>query len=221
MPGIKIGVAEEVITPSLGVPLAGFGAREGVAEGMHDELHVRAIVVEGDDMSVAIASASVISLPQPVIDASFTGNFSAEVSTWLSGAGWGWHIETGTHVLRLILSGAFDRYPSLQIIIGHLGEALPFMLPRIDEILSTELTKLHRPTGAYLRENLHYTISGFNFLPPFRDLLNEVGVDRIMFSADYPFGSMTEAHTFLDQLPVSPADRERIAHGNAEALMGF
>lgn len=159
--------------------------------------------------------------PQPVIDASFTGNFSAEVSTWLSGAGWGWHIETGTHVLRLILSGAFDRYPSLQIIIGHLGEALPFMLPRIDEILSTELTKLHRPTGAYLRENLHYTISGFNFLPPFRDLLNEVGVDRIMFSADYPFGSMTEAHTFLDQLPVSPADRERIAHGNAEALMGF
>jgi hypothetical protein len=75
--------------------------------------------------------------------------------------------------------------------------------------------------GAYLRENLHYTISGFNFLPPFLDLLFEVGVERIMFSADYPFGSMSQALTFLDQLPVSPADRERIAHGNAEVLMGI
>ena len=75
--------------------------------------------------------------------------------------------------------------------------------------------------GAYLRENLHYTFSGFNFLPPFLNLLLEVGVDRIMFSADYPFGSMLEAHTFLNQLPVSPADREKIAHGNAEVLMGI
>ena len=139
----------------------------------------------------------------------------------MAGAGWGWHIETAIHILRLILSGAIDRFPRLQLIIGHLGEALPFMLPRIDRQFSTEITKLHRPIGTYLRENLHYTVSGFNFLPPFLDLLFEVGVDRIIFSADYPFGSMSEAHTFLDQLPVSPADRERIAHGNAEVLMGI
>jgi len=159
--------------------------------------------------------------PQPVVDASYTGNFSAEVTTRLAMAGWGWHIETAVHVLRLILSGALDRYPRLQIIIGHLGEALPFMLPRINRNLPTEVTKLHRPMGAYLRENLHYTISGFNFLQPFLDLLLEVGVDRIIFSADYPFGSMSQALTFLDQLPVSPADRERIAHGNAEVLLGI
>ncbi len=157
--------------------------------------------------------------PQPVVDTSYTGNFSAEVTARLATAGWGWHIETAIHVLRLILSGALDRYPRLQIIIGHLGEALPFMLPRLDRTMPTELTKLHRPIGAYLRENLHYTISGFNFLPPFLDLLLEVGVDRIMFSADYPFGSMSQARSFLDQLPVSPADRERIAHDNAEVLM--
>ena len=84
-----------------------------------------------------------------------------------------------------------------------------------------EKTKLHRPMGAYLRENLHYTISGFNYLPQFLVLLLEVGVDRIMFSTDYPFGSMSQARTFLDQLPVSPADRERLAHGNAEVLMGI
>ena len=159
--------------------------------------------------------------PQAVVDASYTGNFSAEISALLAMAGWGWHIETAIHVLRLILSGALDRYPRLQIIIGHLGEALPFMLPRINRNLPTEITKLQRPMGAYLRENLHYTISGFNFLPPFLDLLFEVGVERIMFSADYPFGSMSQAHAFLDQLPVSPADRERIAHGNAEVLMGI
>jgi len=159
--------------------------------------------------------------PQQVVDVSYTGNFSAEITARLATAGWGWHIETAIHVLRLILSGALDRYPRLQIIIGHLGESLPFMLPRIDRSLPTEITKLHRLTGTYLRENLHYTISGFNFLPPFLDLLLEVGVDRIMFSADYPFGSMSQARTFLDQLPLSPADRERIAHGNAEVLMGI
>ena len=159
--------------------------------------------------------------PQPVVDASYTGNFSAEVTARLETAGWGWHIETAIHVLRLILSGALDRYPGLQIIIGHLGEALPFMRPRLDHTMPRGLTKLQRPIGSYLRENLHYTISGFNFLPPFLDLLLEVGVDRIMFSADYPFGSMSEARDFLDQLTVSPADKERIAHGNAEVLMGI
>jgi predicted TIM-barrel fold metal-dependent hydrolase len=157
--------------------------------------------------------------PQPVVDASYTGNFSAEITERLATAGWGWHIETAIHVLRIILSGVLDRYPRLQIIIGHLGEALPFMLPRIDHKLPTEMTKLHRSIGAYLRENLYYTVSGFNFLPPFLDLLLEVGVERIMFSADYPLGSNSDARTFLDQLPVSPADRERIAYKNAELLL--
>jgi len=157
--------------------------------------------------------------PQPVIEASYAGNYTAEVTDSLATAAWGWHIETAIHTLRLILSGAFDRYPRLQLVIGHLGEALPFMLPRIDSRLPMAVTKLHRPIAAYLRENLHYTISGFNFTPPFLDLFLEVGANRIMFSADYPFGSMSQARTFLDQLPVSPADKVRIAHGNAELLL--
>jgi predicted TIM-barrel fold metal-dependent hydrolase len=157
--------------------------------------------------------------PRPVIDASYTGNFTAEVTALLAAAGWGWHIETAIHTLRLILSGAFDRYPRLQLVIGHLGEALPFMLPRIDRNLPMTVTKLHRSIGAYLRENVHYTVSGFNFTPTFLDLFLEVGASRIMFSADYPFGSMSQARTFLDQLPVSPADKEKIAHGNAELLL--
>jgi uncharacterized protein len=157
--------------------------------------------------------------PQAVIATSYTGNYAPEVAGLLATAAWGWHIETAIHVLRLILSGAFDRYPSLQLVVGHLGEGLPFMLPRLELALPTEVTKLDRPIDAYLRENLHYTFSGFNYLPPFLDLLLQVGVERIMFSADYPYASMARARTFLDELPVSPADKERIAHGNAERLL--
>jgi predicted TIM-barrel fold metal-dependent hydrolase len=84
-----------------------------------------------------------------------------------------------------------------------------------------QLTKLKRPIGDYLRENLHYTFSGFNYTPNFLDLLFQVGIDRIMFSADYPYGSMQAARNFLEQLPISPADKNRIAHGNAEHLLGL
>lgn len=157
--------------------------------------------------------------PQPVIQTSYVGNFSPAVSAQLAAAGWGWHIETAIHVLRIILSGIFDHYPKLQFVIGHLGEALPFMLPRLDHNLPTQLTKLMRPIGDYLRENIFYTFSGFNFTPNFLDLLFQVGVDRIMFSADYPYGSMLAARNFLEHLPVSPADINRIAHGNAEHLL--
>lgn len=155
--------------------------------------------------------------PPAVVEASYSG-FRPEVSFMFANAGWGWHIETGVHVLRMILGGVFDRFPKLQVIVGHMGEALPFMLSRVD-IMTPEITGLDRPIGAYLRENVHYTFSGFNFTPTFLDLLLQVGVDRIMFSADYPYGSMAQARAFLDRLPVSPADRERIAHGNAERLL--
>jgi len=157
--------------------------------------------------------------PKPVIDASYTGNFAPVVTTLLATAAWGWHVETANHVLRLILSGAFDRYPRLRLVIGHLGECLPFMLPRLDLGLPPDVTKLDRSVGSYLRENVHYTFSGFNYTSTFLDLLLQVGGDRIMFSTDYPYGSMAQARTFLDQLPVSPADKERIAHGNAERLL--
>jgi predicted TIM-barrel fold metal-dependent hydrolase len=121
----------------------------------------------------------------------------------------------------MILGGVFDRYPKLQVVIGHLGEGIPFMLPRMNKNLPKEITKLERPLAAYLRENVHYTFGGFNFPATFLDLLLEVGVGRIMFSVDHPYGSMAEARAFLQQLPVSEADRERIAHGNAEKLLGL
>jgi len=157
--------------------------------------------------------------PRPVIEASYSG-FSPIVTDILSGAGWGWHIETAIHVIRLILGGVFDRYPRLQIVIGHMGEALPFMLQRLDA-MPMAMTQLARPISAYLRENVHYTFSGFNFTPTFLDLMLQVGIDRIMFSTDHPYSSMADARAFLDKLPVSSADQTKIAHGNAERILGF
>jgi predicted TIM-barrel fold metal-dependent hydrolase len=157
--------------------------------------------------------------PKPVIEASY-GGFAPIVTDLFAGPGWGWHIETAIHVIRIILGGTFDRYPGLQLVVGHMGETLPFMLQRLD-VMPMAMTKLSRPISSYLRENIHYTFSGFNFTPTFLDLLLQVGVDRIMFSADYPYSSMSQARAFLDQLPVSFADRERIAHGNAERLLGL
>jgi predicted TIM-barrel fold metal-dependent hydrolase len=155
--------------------------------------------------------------PQAAIDALY-GGFAPEVSYVFSASGWGWHIETASHVIRLILGGVFDRFPKLQIVVGHLGEGLPFMLPRLDRNFAPALTKLQRSFGDYLRQNVHYTFGGFNFPATFLDLLLEVGVERIMFSVDHPYGSMAAARAFLEQIPVSAADRERIAHGNAEKL---
>ena len=155
--------------------------------------------------------------PKAVVEASF-GGFSPPVTAMFAGAGWGWHIETAVHLIRMIIGGVFDRYPKLQIVIGHLGEGIPFMLPRLRKNFPMELTKLARPLDAYLRENVHYTFGGFNFPATFLNLQQEVGVGRIMFSVDYPYGSMVEARAFLEQLPVSDADKEHIAHGNAEQL---
>lgn len=158
---------------------------------------------------------------QAVCDVYYTGNFPREVTDIFRQAGWGWHIETAIHAIRIVLGGVFDMFPNLQLIIGHLGESLPFMIPRLELTLPQQVTKLNRPIGDYFRTNIYYTFSGFNYLSAFLDLLMQVGVDRIMFSTDYPYASMAQARAFLDQIPVSPNDRERIAHGNAEKLMGL
>ena len=101
-----------------------------------------------------------------------------------------------------------------------MGEGLSFFLPRIEATLSRVVT-LDRPIGDYFRENIHYTFAAFNWTPTFLNLLLHVGVDRILFATDHPYASMARARTFLDDLPVSPADKHRIAHTNAEFLLGL
>jgi predicted TIM-barrel fold metal-dependent hydrolase len=157
--------------------------------------------------------------PDKVREAHYNG-LPGNFSFTLAHIGWGWHVETAIHVLRLALSGTLDRHPRLQIIIGHMGEAIPFMLDRIDETTATEAKSLlRRSVRQTILDHVWITTSGFFTMAPFMAALMTFGADRIMFSVDYPFSSNARARAFLDALPVSPADRAKIAYGNADRLM--
>jgi predicted TIM-barrel fold metal-dependent hydrolase len=156
--------------------------------------------------------------PQGVRDIYYSG-LPNGFGTLLSIAGWGWHVETGLHALRLIVSGLFEKLPKLQIIIGHMGENLPFSIARADSALSHAEKPLSKSVIEYFHANFHVTTSGYFTLPPFLCALDVVGSDRLMFSVDYPFSSNEQGKKFLNALPVSAENREKIAHGNAERLL--
>jgi predicted TIM-barrel fold metal-dependent hydrolase len=164
--------------------------------------------------------------PRAVYDAYYSG-FGDDVGFMLAAPAWGWHTETGLHALRLILAGVFDRFPGLQIIIGHMGEAVPFMLARADQTLRGRLAleqarvRAELSVTEYFRRNFHVTTSGFITDPPLQCALQTIGADRIMFAVDHPFSDGAEARRFLEEAPISDAEREQIAHGNAERLLGL
>ncbi len=156
--------------------------------------------------------------PAPVRQAYYSG-FDPAVNFALSTSGWGWHSETGIHALRLILTGVFDRLPGLQIIIGHMGEMIPFMLARINNVFSPLTKQLQRSVPEYFLQNFYITSSGFFTDPPLLLALQTVGADRILFSVDYPFSTNEQGRAFLDSASLSPADKEKISHLNAERLL--
>jgi predicted TIM-barrel fold metal-dependent hydrolase len=156
--------------------------------------------------------------PAAVREAYYSG-FDPTVNFSLSTAGWGWHSEVGIHALRLILAGVFDRLPTLQIIIGHMGEMIPFMLVRINDVLTPVAKHLQRTVPEYFLQNFYITTSGFFTDPPLLLALQVIGADRIMFSVDYPYSTNEQGRVFLDSASISPADKEKISHLNAERLL--
>ncbi len=155
---------------------------------------------------------------EPVATTYFSG-LPGELGTLLSIAGWGWHAETGLHALRLIVSGLFDRFPKLQLIIGHMGEGLPYALARSSGILSTAAKHLRQPVADYFQSNIHITTSGYFTRPPFVCCREVVGLDRMMFSVDYPFSPNTRGRDLLSELNLNEADLAALTHGNAETLL--
>ena len=140
----------------------------------------------------------------------------------LATGAWGWHAEAGLHVLRMIATGVFDRHPGLRMIIGHCGEMVPFMLDRIDAMLDP--ARLDPPGLAlkpseYFLRNIWVTTSGMFSLPPVLCTVQVLGVDRVLFSVDYPFGGNAAGRALLDALPLAPADKAKIAGGNAERVL--
>ena len=158
--------------------------------------------------------------PPPPVREAYYGGLPPRIAQTLSMAGWGWHVETGLHVLRLITGGVLDEYPALQIIVGHMGEALPFFLARSSRVLRQQ-AGLSRPLEDYVAANFHFTTSGMFTYPPLACLLEVVGADRVMFSVDYPYSSNEEGRDFVLGAPISEADREKLAFANAERLLGL
>ena len=140
----------------------------------------------------------------------------------LLGPAWAFAVETATHALRLIVSGLFDRFPSLTVILGHLGEMLPFAVDRLQQRLAhVPEFRLQRSAPAYLRENFYLTTSGNFHTQSLLGALLEVGADRLMFAVDYPFESHEDAAPWFDAVPISDADRQKIGRTNAERLLGL
>jgi 2,3-dihydroxybenzoate decarboxylase len=137
----------------------------------------------------------------------------------LLGASWAFTVETATHVLRLMVSGLFDRFPNVTLIIGHLGETLPFTMWRINHWAGRQGNlRYKRPLTEYLRENLYVTTSGFFRTQALNATLAEIGEDRVLFSVDYPFESMQEAATWFDNAAINDNTREKIGRTNAQRL---
>jgi hypothetical protein len=156
--------------------------------------------------------------PEGVQKAYFSG-LEPGLAHMLSIAGWGWHAEQGLHTIRLIATGVFDRFPKLQIIIGHMGEMIPFFLARINAVVTPAAKGLKKSVADYFHSNVHITTSGIFTAPPLYLTLEVVGADRILFSVDYPYSSNEMGRAFLDKLSLSPADFAKITHGNAERLL--
>jgi 2,3-dihydroxybenzoate decarboxylase len=136
---------------------------------------------------------------------------------WLLGPVWAFGVETATHALRLMASGLFDRHPRLTMILGHLGEGLPYSIWRCDHRLAKSRRGMpaRRPLAEYLRSNVFLTTSGNFRTPTLQAAIAEIGIDRVMFSVDYPFEDTVDAARWFDTVPLSEADRRKIGRDNA------
>jgi 2,3-dihydroxybenzoate decarboxylase len=144
----------------------------------------------------------------------------------LDGAVFGFAVETGLHALRLVVAGVFDRFPRLKIVLGHLGEGLPYWLFRIDFMHGASVRanryasqpKLQRRASEYLRENFYYTTSGMAWTPPILYVQQVMGVDRLMYAMDYPYQFIPEEVNVTDELPISYESLKAFYQTNAERV---
>jgi 5-carboxyvanillate decarboxylase len=138
----------------------------------------------------------------------------------LAGSTLGFAAETSLHAMRLIMSGVFDAHPGLKIILGHLGESLPFWLDRMDRHYGGKVAIARKPSQ-YLKDNFIVTLSGMPFEPAFMCVYMALGGDHILFASDYPYDDPKEAVRFLETLSIPDSDKHNISHSTAETLLGI
>jgi 2,3-dihydroxybenzoate decarboxylase len=136
-------------------------------------------------------------------------------------ATWEWGFETGSHALRLVFGGVFDRFPGARLVLGHLGETLPYLLWRFDSRAKLYGVKLKKPPSQYIKDNIVVTTSGMCSPEPLTCALSALGRDRVMFAADYPFESADEAAHFIDNAAIDIGLRRDICLGNAASYLGL
>jgi predicted TIM-barrel fold metal-dependent hydrolase len=119
----------------------------------------------------------------------------------------------------MVLAGTLDKHPKLKLIIGHMGEMLPVMLARIDEVSALDIEHLKRPITQQILDQVWITTSGIFSQPPFIAALQTFGIDRIMFSVDYPFAPDAKGRKFLNEVALAPGDMAKLTHRNADALL--
>jgi predicted TIM-barrel fold metal-dependent hydrolase len=134
---------------------------------------------------------------------------------------WGYAVEVGLHTVRLLLSGVFDKYPKLRVVIGHMGENIPYGLYRMDYMhrnYSFDRPKLQLTPAEYFRRNFLITTSGVNWAPALKFCIEVLSADNIMWAVDYPYQETVEATKWLDEAQISDADKAKIFHRNAERV---
>jgi predicted TIM-barrel fold metal-dependent hydrolase len=154
--------------------------------------------------------------PHPAVIKAYYGEY-AETHPMFIRAAWGFTFEAGTQAMRLVLSGLFDACPGLQLILGHLGETIPYTLARIDEALSRDTPM--KNFREVFSSHFHVTTSGFFSDSALQCCIREIGIDRIMFSVDWPFASNVKGAEWLRSTPLDDTDREKLAAGNAKRLL--
>jgi 2,3-dihydroxybenzoate decarboxylase len=140
----------------------------------------------------------------------------------LLGATWSWTVETATHALRMVFGGTFDRFPKVTLILGHMGETLPYLLWRLDSrsrILSGQGHDHRRLPSDVIRKNIVVTTTGVCSHPSLICTLSALGENSVMFSVDYPYEDCGVAAEFIETAPISEAARAKICHGNAEGVL--
>ncbi len=156
--------------------------------------------------------------PEPIRQAYFSA-LPEGAARVLETAGWGWHSETAVHLLRMVVAGTLDKHRRLKLIVGHMGEMLPMMMARIDQVFAHDIAHLQRPITRAIHDQVWLTTSGIFDQPPFIAALQTFGIDRILFSVDYPFAPNAAGRKFLNNVALAPADMVKLNHGNADALL--
>lgn len=160
--------------------------------------------------------------PAPISDEAYhayyqSDNYSDATAATFASFGYGWHIDVGIHAMRLVLSGLFDRHPNLSMIIGHWGEFTPFFYERMDDIIHAP--HLDHDPSYYFKTNFYITPSGMLTKPQFDMVKNAVGIDHILYSADYPYVKPENLGTFLAELGLTSEEQDKVNYKNAQKLL--